>query len=120
MASKQQQYPYCILPGRLRQRVTIETAATPTDGEPNPSYTTLAANVPAEVREGSGGNFGGEYTRGRQVEAGITCIVTIRYRSDITPRMRIKYGTRYLNIESVIDPNGYRSILELMCKEIQA
>jgi SPP1 family predicted phage head-tail adaptor len=95
--------------------VTIETAATPTDGEPNPSYTTLAANVPAEVIE----TGGGEYLRGRQIEAGVNAVVTIRYRDDITPRMRVKYGARYLNIESAIDPTGYRSELQLTCKEIQ-
>lgn len=113
MASKD--YPYCLAPGRLRQRISIESATTPTTGETTPSFTTYAANVPAEVIETSGG----EYIRGRQVEAGIVAMVTIRYRSGLDPTMRIKYGTRYLNIGSIIDPTGYRSELLIMCREVQ-
>lgn len=113
MASKQ--YPYCLHPGRLRQRITLEAAATPTDGETNPTYSTVASNIPAEVLEVSGG----EYIRGRQVEAGLNAVITIRYRSDVTVQHRVKYGTRYLNIVSVKDPTGYRSEMVLDCKEVQ-
>ena len=88
MASKK--FPYCIEPGRLRQRVNIETPTTPTNGEVAPTFSNLATGVPAEVLETSGG----EYVRGRQIEAGISAVVTIRYRSDVTPNMRLKYGTR--------------------------
>lgn len=99
---------------RLRHRVTIESATTASTGEPNPSYSALAT-VAAEVIE----TTGGEWIRGRQVEAGVNALVTIRWRDDVTPRMRVKYGTRYLNIESAIDPTGYRSEMLLACKEIQ-
>lgn len=115
MVSKNNRYPYCIMPGQLRHRVTIESASELTTGEPNPTYTTLAASIPAEVIE----TRGGEYVRGRQIEAGIAAVVTVRYRSDITPDMRLLYGTRYLNIVSVIDPTGFRSVLELACQEVQ-
>lgn len=108
-------YPYCLAPGRLRSRVSIETATTPTNGEPNPTYTTLAANLPAEVLQTSGG----EYIRGRQVEAGVDALVTIRYRSDVNPRMRVKWGTRYLNIESAVDPTGYKTELLMKCSEVR-
>ena len=113
MASKTK-YPYCLPAMRLRHRVAIESATTEATGEPNPSYSTLAT-VAAEVIE----TTGGEWIRGRQVEAGINALVTIRWRDDVTPRMRVKYGTRYLNIESAIDPTGYRSEMLLTCKEIQ-
>ena len=114
MASKNP-YPYCLDPGRLRQRVTLEQATTPSSGETNPTYATYLSNVPAEVIE----TTGGEYVRGRQVEAGIVAMVTIRYRNGIYPTMRLRYGARYLNIVSCIDPTGYRSELLIQCREVQ-
>lgn len=113
MASKD--WPHCLAPGRLRQRVTIEQATTPTTGETNPSYSAFASNVPAEVIE----TLGGEYIRGRQVESGVKALVTIRYRTGVLPTMRLKYGSRYLNIMSVVDPTGYRAELLLSCGEVQ-
>lgn len=112
MASKSRTYD--LPSARLRQRVDIQKATTPTSGEPNPNNADWLLNVPAEVIE----TTGGEYIRGRTVEAGINAMVTIRYRSDISPTMRMRYGSRYLNIVSVTDPTGYRSELLLMCKEL--
>lgn len=113
--SRTNNQPHRLAPGRLRHKIDIESATTPTSGEPNPSYSTYARSLWAEVIE----TGGGEYIRGRQVEAHISALVTIRYRNDINPTMRIKYGSRYLNILSVIDPTGYRSELVLSCQEVQ-
>ena len=113
MASKK--HPYCLTVGKLNRRITIETPTTPTDGETNPTYAVLAGNLAAEVME----TTGGEYVRGRQIEAGIAAVIRIRWRSDITPVMRVRYGTRYLNILSAIDRTGTRSELEITCKEVQ-
>lgn len=113
MASKD--WPQCLHAGRLRQRVTIEQPTTPTNGETNPSYSTFVANVASEVIETSGG----EYIRGRQVEAGVKALVTIRYRDGVIPTMRVKYGSRYLYIMSVVDPTGYKAELLLSCGEVQ-
>lgn len=115
MASKPNEYPYCLDPGRLRQRVTIETASDASDGEPNPTYTALASGVAAEVIE----TTGGEWIRGRQIEAGVRAVITIRHRADITPRMRIRHGSSYWNIRSVIDPTGYGTMLTIQCEEIR-
>jgi len=105
----------CLHSGRLRHRIDVEDATTPTDGETNPTYSTAIANLHAEVRE----TGGGEIIRGRQVEAGINAVITLRYRDDISPRQRIKYGSRYYNIVSQVDPSGLRRELVLSCKEVQ-
>ncbi len=99
---------------RLNQRVDIQAATTPTTGETNPSFAVHVANVPAEIRE----TGGGEYIRGRQVEAGVTAVITIRYRSDLSPTMRVRYGDRTLELVSVGDPTGHRVYLVLTCKEL--
>lgn len=115
------QNPWCLAPGRLRQRVSIQAATTPTDGEAGPTYATWLRNVPAEVIEAGGAMAGGgERVRGRMIEAGLSAVVTIRYRDDISPTMRLVYGTRYLNIVSVTDPTGYRMETVLTCKELDA
>lgn len=102
-------------PARLRELVDIQTATTPTTGETTPTYANLATGLWAEVLE----TGGSEYIRGRQIEAGISAIVTIRYRADVTPRMRVKWGSRYLYVVYAIDPTGQRVATELLCKEVQ-
>jgi len=101
--------------GKLRHRIDIEQAAETGDGSPNPEYSSLVTGLPAEVME----TTGGETIRGRQVEANIRAVIEIRYRSDITPDMRVKYGSRYLNIVSVVDPTGRRRKTILTCSEVQ-
>ena len=109
------QQAHYIHAGRLNQRIDIQDATTPATGESVPSYANHVTGLPAEVRE----TGGGEYIRGRQIEAGITAVITIRYRSDITPRMRVKYGSRKFGIVSVGDPTGMGVITVLSCKEAQ-
>ena len=43
--------------------------------------------------------------------------VRIRYRSVLRANWRIKFGLRYFNIMSVINPNEKNEMLDLMCKE---
>jgi len=63
-----------------RDRVTIHVDAA-SGGSSNPSYThLLAASVPAEVLQVSGG----EQVRGKQVEATTTYVVSIDYLPGIT------------------------------------
>jgi len=111
MSCKLKQY----LAPRLKHRVDIEEPTTPSTGETNPTYSALVRRVPAEVLE----TGGGERVRGRQIEAGIDAVITIRYRSDVTPVMRLKYGSRYFNIVRAIDRTGRTRALELLCKEVQ-
>jgi SPP1 family predicted phage head-tail adaptor len=43
--------------------------------------------------------------------------IRMRYRSDIKPSWRIKFGNRYFAIVSIINPNEKNEVLDLMCKE---
>lgn len=104
----------CNKASYMRQRVTLETPTLPTDGEPGPSTWASKATLWARV-EASAGN---EQNRGDQMQSVVNYTVTIRYRSDVTPRMRFKYGTQYLNILAVFDPSGDREILRCQCKEL--
>lgn len=99
-------------------RVRIEEATTPTDGETTPTWSTLVrgTSVPCHVIE----RTGNEHLFGNQVEATVTSMVRMSYRSDVTPRMRLVYGSRNLNIVSATDPTGRGLELTIMCKEVQS
>ena len=43
--------------------------------------------------------------------------VTIRHRDAVTAKMRLKFGTRILNIRAVVNPSERNRTLELLCEE---
>lgn len=101
--------------GNLRHRVTIQRSTDALDAttqEITQTWTTLAT-VWAEVLDMSGS----ERFRAAQVQPGATVTVRIRYRDDVTSKMRIRHGSRYLNIESVIDMEGRNRERLLICSE---
>lgn len=63
---------------------------------------------------------GGERVRGTQIEAGVNTLVTIRFRDDVTSRMRFAIvGTeRKLNIVRAVDPDMSREKLVCQCSEL--
>ncbi len=86
--------------GALRHKVIIQqpTETTNSLGEITPSWTTFAT-VWAEILPLSGK----EYWSSKQVNSEVTGKIRIRYKSGITPKMRVKYGTRIFNIEAVMN-----------------
>jgi SPP1 family predicted phage head-tail adaptor len=48
----------------------------------------------------------------------ITHRVKIRYNSDLSPSWRVKFGTRYFSIVSIINPDERNEMQELLCKEV--
>jgi len=48
----------------------------------------------------------------------VTHRIRIRYRTGVIPAMRIKYGTRYFNINSVINPNSDNRMLDILATEV--
>lgn len=102
--------------GILRHRVTFEAPQTGVDdwGQPLSGWTTVASSVPAEVRDIRGREFWG----GQQVPVGeVTTRVRIRYRTDLTRQMRVTHDGRHLLIEAILDPDGKRTELHVMCQE---
>lgn len=103
--------------GVLRHRVTIQRPVTGVDdwGQPLDGWVDLEANVPAEVRD----IRGREFWSGAQAPAGdVTVRVRVRFRTDVTRQMRIVGEACALQIEAVIDPDGKRTELHLMCLEL--
>ncbi len=100
--------------GKLIHRVQIQarTIAQDTFGDGLQTWATVAT-VWAQV-EGAGGS---ETWQADSQRPDATHTVTIRYRDWVTPRHRLLYFGRALNIESVTDPDGELLELKLSCKE---
>lgn len=102
--------------GRLRVRITIESRALVQDalGQAVESWSTVAT-VPADVRMAGGGE---RFVRGAdQEQAAVDYVVRMRYRSDVTPLTRLVWGSRVLDIESAVDPDGHGR--ELVCRCVE-
>ena len=100
--------------GTLNKRVILQTVTQTTDGgggftDAWADTATLWANV--EELTGSEG------FEAQQTASSLSHRVTIRYRTSVTPVQRIKYGTRVLTINAVLNPGQRNEMLELMCSE---
>jgi len=100
--------------GKLRHRVIIEQVTSTDDGYGGRSdaWATFAT-VWASVKP----LRGHEYFQAQQMQAKVTHKVKIRYLQGVTHKMRVKYGSRILNIVSVINPDEKSRELVLMCEE---
>ena len=108
--------------GTLRERVTIQAATVSQDsyGEPIKTWANLATNPTVWANVGSRASGERFITGGEQVMANVTHTVRIRYRTDVTVKMRLQWRTsRYLYVENVVDPDGRKADLVLMCREEQ-
>lgn len=90
--------------GQLRHRIKIERdAGTDSNGYHVEDWQTLVDRLPAERMQ----TGGGEVIRGGiQVQASTTHVYRIRYRTDVTSKMRIIDGSQTINITVVRDPWG--------------
>ena len=100
---------------KLRHAIVLQTN-TPTkatDGSETPSWADTAT-----VRASKEHQASRKFFAAQKVNAECTDIFTIRYRSDVTTNMRVKFGTRYYDIIGAPDPDGMRRELQLLCKEV--
>ncbi len=103
---------------RLKRRVEIEMPVQVADGGGGLSvnwqnFATIWAEIlpfSTTVRNSE------KFTNGQLEDIG-GFRITIRYLNGITPKMRVKYGTRLFNIRAVIDPDENKEILELLAEE---
>ena len=100
--------------GKLRHKVTIEYRTLTADayGGQTATWATLDT-VWADLESLTGI----ESWQDKQQTPIITHKVTIRYRADIDPKMRIKYGSRYLNIANIVNKEERNIELALLCRE---
>lgn len=100
--------------GTLRQRVTIQDKSVVRDtyGGETISWTDVA-----EVWAAVEPLQGREYLEARQTMAEVTTRIRVRYRSGITPEMRVEYDSRNYEILAVIHVREQQRELHLMCRE---
>jgi SPP1 family predicted phage head-tail adaptor len=102
--------------GHLRHQIIIQAATTAQDayGEPVRTWTTHAT-----VRAAVEPLQGREYFVGQQMQSEVSTRIRIRYRTGITPLMRVLWGSRIFEIETVQEVKSNRQELHLMCRENQ-
>jgi SPP1 family predicted phage head-tail adaptor len=103
--------------GTLRHKIEIqEDEGTTRDaaGVVTPSWVTVNGGerwAGVKPISGNESEIGGKQTARRSHE------VTIRYLSGVTSKMRVKYGSRYLYIESVLNVDERNREMTLLCVE---
>jgi SPP1 family predicted phage head-tail adaptor len=108
---------------RLRHRLTLQQEVRTPDGAGG--YTRSWEDVAELWGEiipltGSGSSARGsgkEIVFAGQIQAEISHRILLRYRSDITPAMRLLYENRLFNIRMVADPDEKRDTLQLLVQE---
>lgn len=104
----------CVPSGSLRHWMEIERPTETQDaaGQVTRTWTTLA-RVPCSYQVLSAD----ESIRGEQVQATLRAQFEMRWRSGVTPQMRIVFDGRTLNIRAVFDPDGMRVMLRIIAEE---
>lgn len=100
---------------RLAQPVTLQQPVLTPDGGGGftPGWQDIAS-VFAEIAELAGAEIAGAT---RQTESLSPCRITILYRADVTPDMRITAADTAYSIVSVRDPDGARRWLEIIAEK---
>ncbi len=101
--------------GRLRHRVDIQKWVADRDTTTGEVAETWITNTTewADVRPISGR----ERMEAAQVKADITHAITIRYKSDLEEKDRIKWGDRVFHIEGIINVDERDRELQILAKE---
>ncbi|MFA5374131.1 MAG: phage head closure protein [Candidatus Omnitrophota bacterium] len=100
--------------GELRQRLELQAPITSTNDMLEVIHTFATQATVWGAVEPLSGNL---LFTAQQTDSEVQGRVRIRYRSDIQPTWRIKYGNRYLQILSIINPNERNRELHLLYKE---
>lgn len=100
--------------GKLKHRISIEQKSETIDsvGDAVNTWTTFKT-VWAEVLSQSGK----EFFAAREQHSELTHLITIRYLSGVTPKMRINHGGSFYNILAAFDPRKDRQELKIYCNE---
>lgn len=102
--------------GKLNNRITIQSKTTTYDSCGGP-IDTWADTV--DLWAGVETTGGGDFYAAQKLDASVTAVFTVRYRSDLTSLNRIKYGTRTFEILGTPrDPDGMRDALLIAAKEV--
>ena len=102
--------------GKLRHIIDIQQQSTTQDsyGEAVDTWTNLYSSVYASIEDMKAR----EFYSGEKLNSEITHKIRIRYKASILPKMRVKFGTRYFNIETIVNWQERNIFLDIMCKEL--
>jgi len=110
---------YTVQAGRFRHRVTLQakTVGRDSTGGLTESWTNFAKNVPAAIDAVTGR----EGLNAQQVTSTVTTEISIRWRPDVEPTMRVLHRSVIYNIEGVIPDNQTgRKTITLLCVQRNA
>jgi SPP1 family predicted phage head-tail adaptor len=100
--------------GPMRHRITIET---PTETQGRDGSTVRAWNAFLSTRASIEPLTGREYFAAEREQADVSHRIRMRYTGGITHRMRVSFGSRIFEIESVINVGERNRELILICRE---
>lgn len=102
--------------GGLKTRVVIEQQSATPDalGQPTNTWTTVAT-VWADIRH----QRGMEMVKAEMLMSKLLASIRIRYRTDITPNMRVKQGSTIYNIRAVSPDANNRDYIDLLCEKYE-
>jgi SPP1 family predicted phage head-tail adaptor len=115
MSSSRYPTEIAIRAGRLRHRVTIEkrVESRSATGAVQFTWTTHAANVPAEIIHGKGK----EVFQSDQQQNWIFATVTIKFVPGITTKMRVNNNGVLYDISAILPDPSQQSYLDLWCAQ---
>lgn len=100
--------------GALRHRITFKSpVATLDDGGGQDIAWSDGPSVWARIVS----RGGAEIVRAAEIVPRGTYRLTIHYRSDVTPAMRIAFGARLFEIDAIYDPEGKGAVLFVDCHD---
>ena len=101
--------------GELKQSIELQSQVRTPDGSGEVATSWLTV---ATVWAALWPLKGTETLEGGRTVASLTHQIRIRYRNGVRPSMRIKFGSKYFNIVSIINPQTDFKALDLMAKEV--
>jgi len=100
---------------QMRNQLTIQTN-TPTRGTSGAEVDSWADTVTVWTRKAHKNSR--EYFAAQKVNSETTDLFIIRYRTGVTTKNRVKYGSSYYDIVGANDPDGRKKEIHLLCKEV--
>lgn len=100
--------------GELRHRITIQEKSVTRDdfgGEVITWVTHCEAWAAIEPLQGR------EFIEARLAQAEVTDRIRMRYQAGIRPEMRVLFGTRVYEIQTVLTTREIHHEIQMMCKE---
>lgn len=103
--------------GDLNKRITFQSQTKTADGMGGFSVVWAAISAPATVWAGIWPVSANEQVQANATTMTISHRIRIRYLPGIKGHYRIKFGTRYFSIVSIINPNERGEWLDILAKE---